>query len=62
MKFSEKHETDEIIPISRNSNDNTRQIRYYHDRIDFRGEILMKPPGAKSRNLFRNKLIENTFI
>ena len=30
------------------TNDNTRQIRYYHDRIDFRGDILMKPPGAKS--------------
>lgn len=30
------------------ANDNTRQIRYYHDRIDFRGDILMKPPAAKS--------------
>ena len=29
-------------------NDQTRQIRYYHDRIDFRGDILLKPPGAKS--------------
>ncbi|CAF2932342.1 unnamed protein product [Rotaria sp. Silwood2] len=29
-------------------NDNTRQIRYYHDRIDFRGDILMKPPAAKN--------------
>lgn len=34
------------------ANDNTRQIRYYHDRIDFRGDILMKPPAAKSMNLF----------
>jgi hypothetical protein len=31
------------------TNDNTRQIRYYHDRIDFRGDILMKPPAAKSK-------------
>ncbi len=31
------------------ANDNTRQIRYYHDRIDFRGDILMKPPAAKSK-------------
>jgi hypothetical protein len=30
------------------SNDNSRQIRYYHDRIDFRGDILFKPPAAKS--------------
>ena len=30
------------------ANDSTRQIRYYHDRIDFRGDILMKPPAAKS--------------
>jgi hypothetical protein len=34
------------------ANDNTRQIRYYHDRIDFRGDILMKPPAAKSIVLF----------
>jgi hypothetical protein len=33
-----------------NGNDTSRQIRYYHDRIDFHGEILMKPPAAKSRN------------
>ena len=32
------------------NSDNTRQIRYYHDRIDFRGDILMKPPAAKSKN------------
>jgi hypothetical protein len=31
------------------ANDNSRQIRYYHDRIDFRGDILMKPPAAKSK-------------
>lgn len=30
------------------SGDMTRQIRYYHDRIDFRGDILLKPPAAKS--------------
>ena len=34
------------------ANDNTRQIRYYHDRIDFRGDILMKPPAAKSKKDF----------
>ena len=33
-------------------NDQTRQIRYYHDRIDFRGDILLKPPGAKSMPSF----------
>ena len=40
--------------LDRNSltNDNTRQIRYYHDRIDFRGDILMKPPAAKSIYFF----------
>ena len=38
--------------IARNENDSTRQIRYYHDRIDFHGEILLKPPAAKSRKLF----------
>jgi hypothetical protein len=32
-------------------NDNTRQIRYYHDRIDFHGDILMKPKAAKSEIL-----------
>jgi hypothetical protein len=31
------------------ANDSSRQIRYYHDRIDFRGDILMKPPAAKSK-------------
>ncbi|CAF1192342.1 unnamed protein product [Adineta ricciae] len=30
------------------TSDSTRQIRYYHDRIDFRGDILMKPPAAKN--------------
>ncbi|CAF0721228.1 unnamed protein product [Adineta steineri] len=36
--------------LNRNNltHDNTRQIRYYHDRIDFRGDILMKPPAAKN--------------
>ncbi|CAF1188910.1 unnamed protein product [Adineta steineri] len=29
-------------------NDKTRQIRYYHDRIDFHGDILMKPKAAKN--------------
>jgi hypothetical protein len=28
--------------------DTSRQIRYYNDRIDFRGDILLKPPAAKS--------------
>jgi hypothetical protein len=31
--------------------DQTRQIRYYHDRVDFRGDILLKPAGAKSMNI-----------
>ena len=34
------------------THDVTRQIRYYHDRIDFRGDILIKPPGAKSKSPF----------
>ncbi len=49
MNNEEQHE---IIPsplISKNENDNSRQIRYYQDRIDFHGEILMKPQAAKSR-------------
>ncbi|UJR20786.1 hypothetical protein I4U23_023899 [Adineta vaga] len=29
-------------------NDSTRQIRYYQDRIDFHGDILMKPKAAKN--------------
>ena len=29
--------------------DTSRQIRYYNDRIDFRGDILLKPPAAKSK-------------
>jgi hypothetical protein len=29
---------------------NTKQIRYYHDRIDFHGDILLKPTSAKSMN------------
>jgi hypothetical protein len=44
------------------ANDNTRQIRYYHDRIDFRGDILMKPPAAKSRFVLLKIFISNFFI
>lgn len=40
------------------THDVTRQIRYYHDRIDFRGDILIKPPGAKSKFLVQ---LSNTF-
>jgi len=44
------------------ANDNTRQIRYYHDRIDFRGDILMKPPAAKSRLNFIIKFLLIIFV
>ena len=37
--------------ISQNLNQSIRPIQYYHDRIDFHGEILMKPSGAKSKEL-----------
>jgi hypothetical protein len=47
----EKHEIKSKPSITKDENDNTRQIRYYQDRIDFHGEILMKPQAAKSRNL-----------
>jgi hypothetical protein len=49
----EEHEINPEPLISKDENDKTtRQIRYFQDRIDFHGEILMKPQGAKSRNLF----------
>lgn len=35
--------------IKHQTNNDSRQIRYYHDRIDFHGDILMKPQAAKSR-------------
>ncbi len=35
-------------PLTKDENDHSRQIRYYHDRVDFHGEILMKPPAATS--------------
>ncbi|CAF0787468.1 unnamed protein product [Rotaria sordida] len=31
-----------------NDNDTTRKIRYYNDRVDFHGDILMKPQAAKN--------------
>ncbi|CAF4767747.1 unnamed protein product, partial [Rotaria sp. Silwood1] len=52
-----KHQPNDVTNTGENNhdldgtslaNDNTRQIRYYHDRIDFRGDILMKPPAAKN--------------
>ena len=33
-------------------NNVTRKIHYYHDRIDFDGDILMKPIAAKSSVFF----------
>lgn len=42
-------ETNDDLDRDSLANDSTRQIRYYHDRIDFRGDILMKPPAAKSK-------------
>lgn len=46
--MAEKEITSDLNGIS---NDTTRQIRYYHDRIDFRGDILYKPPAAKSKTM-----------
>ncbi|CAF1195999.1 unnamed protein product [Rotaria sordida] len=52
-----KHQPNDVTNTGENNhdldgnslaNDNTRQIRYFHDRIDFRGDILMKPPAAKN--------------
>jgi len=51
-EMSIKQEQNEINSkplISKDENDKTRQIRYFQDRIDFHGEILMKPQAAKSR-------------
>ncbi|CAF2827266.1 unnamed protein product [Rotaria sp. Silwood2] len=31
-----------------NDNDTSRKIRYYNDRVDFHGDILMKPQAAKN--------------
>ncbi len=31
-----------------NIEDPTRQIKFYDDYIDFRGDILKRPPGAKN--------------
>lgn len=38
--------------IHGNGHDTTKKIRYYQDRVDFHGDILMKPPAAKSMLLF----------
>lgn len=43
------NDNNDEMDVNSLANDNTRQIRYYHDRIDFRGDILMKPPAAKSK-------------
>ena len=31
------------------SDDQTRQIRFFHDRVDFRGDVIYKPARAKSK-------------
>lgn len=36
--------------VDMNENDSTKKVRYYQDRVDFHGDILMKPPAAKSIN------------
>jgi hypothetical protein len=46
----------------RQSNDPARQIRYYQDRIDFHGDILMKPQAAKSKILFIKDFLLNSLI
>ena len=47
---------------SNDGTDQTRQIRYYHDRIDFRGDILLKPPAAKSSALLCCSLAADLFL
>ncbi|CAF4429971.1 unnamed protein product, partial [Rotaria magnacalcarata] len=39
-----KQQIDDLTDMS--GSDTTKKIRYYHDRVDFHGDILMKPPGA----------------
>lgn len=41
-----------VTPIDtsiKEEKESTTQIRYYQDRVDFHGEILLKPKAAKSR-------------
>lgn len=44
----------ESIEIQRpnSPNDQTRQIRFYNDRVDFRGDVIFKPVRAKSKTIF----------
>lgn len=43
--------------------DQTRQIRFYHDRVDFRGDIIYKPAAAKSKDtLHQLKSIRTLFV
>lgn len=37
-----------ICPTSKNQEDPTRQIKFYDDFIDFRGDILRRPPDSKN--------------
>ncbi|CAF0829566.1 unnamed protein product [Didymodactylos carnosus] len=39
---------DNMIDTTKIYSDKTRHIRYYHDKIDFRGDILHKPLAAKN--------------
>ncbi|CAF3081361.1 unnamed protein product [Rotaria socialis] len=41
-----KRQIDDLTDMS--GSDTTKTIRYYHDRVDFHGDILMKPPGARN--------------
>ncbi len=37
-----------VCPTSKNQEDPTRQIKFYDDFIDFRGDILRRPPDSKN--------------
>ncbi|CAF0879057.1 unnamed protein product [Rotaria sp. Silwood1] len=41
-----KQQTNDVTNV--NDNDISRKIRYYHDRVDFHGNIIMKPQAAKN--------------
>lgn len=52
-----------ICPTSKNQEDPTRQIKFYDDFIDFRGDILHRPPDSKNCRIlweYLYLLLQNT--
>ena len=52
-----------ICPTSKNQEDPTRQIKFYDDFIDFRGDILRRPPDSKNCRIlweYLYLLLQNT--